>query len=77
MKEKIKIGLFIYGVITFTWLLLSAIDLGLTPIGQDPAPANITNFFLAAPLFYYLSMLNMGWTIIMVIIEARKQNATP
>ena len=70
MKE-LKNGLLVYGIITFLWLLLSAIDLAVTPIGQDPSPTNIVNFFLTAPLLYYLSILNMGYTIITAIIKAK------
>lgn len=76
MNKKIKIGLLAYGLITFVWLLLSGIDMVLTPIGQDLAPSNIVNFFFAAPLLYYLSMVNMGWSIIAALIE-HIQNATP
>jgi hypothetical protein len=76
MKEKLQIGALAFSAFMFTWLLLSGINLLLTPLDKDLAPTNIVNFCYAYPLLYVLSMTIMGFTFIWVIISSQANRMT-
>ncbi|MDG1950090.1 MAG: hypothetical protein P8J32_04740 [bacterium] len=76
MKEKIQIAALVFSSFILTWLLLSGINLTMTPLGEDLAPTNIVNFFFATPFLYYISMLIMGFTFVWVIISSQQQKET-